>query len=33
MKDLAVLFTLKVAAVNSGHIKNKVDDASEAKVH
>ena len=33
MKDVAALFTLKITAVNSGHIKNKVDDANKAKVH
>ena len=33
MKDLAALFILKITAVNNGYIKNKVDNANEAKVH
>ena len=33
VQDLGTWFLLKITAVNSGHIKRKVDNENEAKVH
>ena len=33
VQDLGAWFLLKITAANSGHIKRKVDNENEAKIH